>query len=313
MPAGSQVSLAYDIDLSLTQIPENLIFYSDSARTNAIYKENGTIHFDGYFSQDAQNKTESKTLYWEWPMETGSTQNQIDANDLLDSNWMGDRIVLGIEAKGRQVVEENATQYAVTFDANGGTLQGYGNAGAATKMVTYGEAYGDLPTPTREGYTFKGWNGKNKLNLVDFVDDTEYVTITENKIIIRKADVQNRYIKASRNFQLVNNNTYTVSAKLEGEFTGRIYGFFGQSLFDYYSNGKFTFRYSSSDDKGRLYIIQNTEASTNLSLQSNILEITNIQVEEGTQATTYEPYFLTSITPVTQNKNHTLTAIWEEN
>ena len=46
---GSQVSLKYDIDLSLTQIPENLIFYSDAEMTKALYKENGVIHLDGYF------------------------------------------------------------------------------------------------------------------------------------------------------------------------------------------------------------------------------------------------------------------------
>ena len=46
---GSQVSLEYNIDLSLTQIPENLIFYSDAEMTNALYKENGVIHLEGYF------------------------------------------------------------------------------------------------------------------------------------------------------------------------------------------------------------------------------------------------------------------------
>ena len=46
---GSQVSLEYDVDLSLTQIPENLIFYYDEQMTNAMYKENGKIHLDGYF------------------------------------------------------------------------------------------------------------------------------------------------------------------------------------------------------------------------------------------------------------------------
>ena len=35
------------------------------------------------------------------------------------------------------------------------------------------------------------------------------------------------------------------------------------------------------------------------------------QIEEGNVATAYEPYILTSSTIVTQNKNHTLTAIWE--
>lgn len=41
--------------------------------------------------------------------------------------------------------------WAVTFNENGGTTP------TATKAVTRGDAYGDLPTPTRTGYTFDGW------------------------------------------------------------------------------------------------------------------------------------------------------------
>ena len=41
--------------------------------------------------------------------------------------------------------------YVVTFDACGGTV------GTANKTVVYGAAYGTLPEPKREGYTFVGW------------------------------------------------------------------------------------------------------------------------------------------------------------
>ena len=44
-----------------------------------------------------------------------------------------------------------ATNPKVTFDANGGTVN------PANKEVTSKAAYGDLPTPTRTGYTFAGW------------------------------------------------------------------------------------------------------------------------------------------------------------
>lgn len=44
-----------------------------------------------------------------------------------------------------------ANTYTVTFDANGGTVT------PATQEVTYGSTYGELPTPTRKGYTFVGW------------------------------------------------------------------------------------------------------------------------------------------------------------
>ena len=118
--SGSQVSLKYDIDLTLTQIPENLIFYSDSNMTNAILKENGNIHLDGFFGANDTNKIATKNLYWQWKLETGTTQAEIDSNDLLDSEWMGDEIILDIQATGRQVMENPSTEYTVTFDLNGG-------------------------------------------------------------------------------------------------------------------------------------------------------------------------------------------------
>ena len=45
-----------------------------------------------------------------------------------------------------------ANTYTVSFDANGGSVT------TASKQVTYGQAYGELPVPTdRTGYTFLGW------------------------------------------------------------------------------------------------------------------------------------------------------------
>ena len=45
----------------------------------------------------------------------------------------------------------DAVTVTVTFDANGGTCS------TASKSVTTQSTYGTLPTPTRTGYTFKGW------------------------------------------------------------------------------------------------------------------------------------------------------------
>lgn len=41
--------------------------------------------------------------------------------------------------------------YEVTFNANGGTVS------QSSKTVYYGSAFGDLPTPTRSGFSFLGW------------------------------------------------------------------------------------------------------------------------------------------------------------
>ena len=46
----------------------------------------------------------------------------------------------------------------LTFNANGGTV------GTASKTVTYGHAYGELPIPTRTGYNFDGWYLNNDAN-----------------------------------------------------------------------------------------------------------------------------------------------------
>ena len=57
-----------------------------------------------------------------------------------------------------EVVIEKRDPITVTFDANGGTVS------QTSKEVTYGTNYGTLPTPTKSGATFLGWNGKNLLN-----------------------------------------------------------------------------------------------------------------------------------------------------
>ena len=41
--------------------------------------------------------------------------------------------------------------YTLTYNANGG------NVSPSSKTVSYGSTYGDMPTPTRTGYTFDGW------------------------------------------------------------------------------------------------------------------------------------------------------------
>ena len=49
-----------------------------------------------------------------------------------------------------------ANQYDVTFDVNANGDKS-AKVTPETKTVTFDAAYGELPTPTRDGYTFKGW------------------------------------------------------------------------------------------------------------------------------------------------------------
>ena len=62
----------------------------------------------------------------------------------------------------------SANSYTLTFDANGGT-------GTTTKTITHGSTIGELPVPTRKGYTFAGWAGNMFSNYrPNIVGTTEY-------------------------------------------------------------------------------------------------------------------------------------------
>ena len=66
-----------------------------------------------------------------------------------------------------------ANKYTITFNA------GQGNTSTPTKEVTYGQKYGELPTPTRDGYIFDGWYDSNN----NKIESTTIVDITENKTL----------------------------------------------------------------------------------------------------------------------------------
>ena len=72
-------------------------------------------------------------------------------------------------------IKGTVNTYKVTFNPNGGSVSPTG------KTVTYGEPYGTLPTPQREGYGFLGWytaaSGGSKITA------TSTVSITANQTL----------------------------------------------------------------------------------------------------------------------------------
>lgn len=71
------------------------------------------------------------------------------------------------------VAQWKANTYTVKFDVNGGTV------GTQTKTVTHGDLYGELPTPTRDGYTFAGWYDDNSNPVTK---DTVVTTAKDHKL-----------------------------------------------------------------------------------------------------------------------------------
>ncbi len=296
----SQVSLEYDINMSLTQIPENLIFYTDEQMTNAVYKDNGEMHLNGYFGVDNENKKETKTLYWQWKLETGTTQEEIENNDVLDSKWMDKDISLGINAVGRQVADESGTtKCEVTFDLNGGKLDSHGDSKQITKQVNYGENYGELPVPTREGYRFAGWGSIT--NLADkkywiqgAISITGNISFDKTRIILNK------------NFNVLPNTKYKVYVDNNKAIVMRI--------IDFYDNNKFIS--SIENNSGPYEGLYSREFTT--SQDTKYLNISlmysggkeNITIDAAEESNINVIRYIDNTTPI--NKNHMLTAIWEK-
>lgn len=213
-------------------------------------------------------------------------------------------------------IDYTRPEYYVTLDSNGGS------ACAGFKMQL-GEYYAVLPTPTRAGYTFKGWNGRNLVNIPDGVY-SDYVSVSNGVITIKKTTNSNT-TKVLSALQLKPDTQYTVSCKIQGTFTGRIYAFLMsnngsdgsiyQSRVD--SNGFYKCTYTTSStgidtDKGNIYIVQGSGTNTDLNMTSDEVVISDIMLCEGT-STTYEPYIITNSTRNTTVGDHTLTAQWTPN
>ena len=215
--------------------------------------------------------------------------------------------------------------YTVTFDANGGDVD------IDSKEVIYHENYGKLPTPEREGYTFLGWNGKNMLNKKDSLiegirNETEtiewYSTAFDNSWVVNTLKPTFEYtISYSIKCIDIPYHTNTYSNNLGFYLFNRTSSSI-RWMMTYYIQKDESLEYNNTfitpsdvNDSSANY---NVIVYTNLYLDNeqtviSKVKFSNIQLEEGSEATEYEPYYITSDTKVVQNKDHTLKAIWKEN
>ena len=210
--------------------------------------------------------------------------------------------------KGKIIVEKvlDDELITVTFNPDGGTLENN------TKKLLKNTTYGTLPIPTKEGYEFLGWNGKNILDYSKISSAAKNVDININ-------DEDYIYDKTSntdsRSWKYANSNWFITLEP--GNYFLTLYFL------------KIT---SSSDAKIRIYNSSNSELSfssiadrqiyrkaislnntTNIGIYAKGYESKyRIQLEEGTVATEWEPYYVTRNVNITRNYDHTLKAIWKE-
>ena len=151
------------------QITDNSTFYAQwTINTyNISYELNGgTLETENPATYTVEDK-----ITFNNPTKTGYT-----FTGWKDGN---DNVVTGIKKGTTEDQSFTATfkanEYVVTFNANGGKCD------TTAKNVTYDSNYGELPTPTRNGYTFAGWftaaEDGERIQATDKVQITEAITL----------------------------------------------------------------------------------------------------------------------------------------
>ncbi|MDU6265410.1 MAG: InlB B-repeat-containing protein [Anaerocolumna aminovalerica] len=75
-----------------------------------------------------------------------------------NGTFIAQNTVVGILNNQTLYAHWNKSNYYITLNGNGGYMYvGKNNVATTSKLVTYSETYGALPTPTRYGYIFEGW------------------------------------------------------------------------------------------------------------------------------------------------------------
>ena len=190
----------------------------------------------------------------------------------------------------------SSTQITVTFNPNGGGVS------PLTKVVKKGGTYGELPTPTKAGYTFNGWVGKN------LFDKT--ATAYKKGPYLRGSNGEEIPYGAYSIYQIQVPAGATLTITNSGQSIDPGYAF-------YTASGT----YITGANYGQNAVITTTVPANAKYIRVSVnfgeeyrKDIDYFQVEIGSTQTAYENYkIITPSTNITSANNHALCAIWTEN
>lgn len=138
--------------------------------------------------------------------------------------------------------------FTLTFNPNGGEVN------PKSKEITFSEPYGDLPTPIKTGYTFKGW----------YLEDTFKTKIDKDSIVEKYGDSV-----AYAKWEI---NTYLVKVVVENGYTGN-----PSQTINYNENATFDINPNTS------YQIEGSivtcSSGTKYNLSGDLLTISNVDKE----------------------------------
>ena len=192
----------------------------------------------------------------------------------------------------------SSTQITVTFNPNGGGVS------PLTKVVKKGGTYGELPTPTRAGYTFNGWGFAMPLSVgANTVRQDDYTI----KSGAANADT---FFWVNQNYHLTIGNQYVVKfyAIVDPNNTWR---FAPQNKTPEFSlkNGYNEVTFVAGDSRGFFFDDKNPDPEHPFIITDVIIEAQT----EGEIITFSTTKYVNSQTQITLENNHTLFAQWTEN
>ena len=138
-----QYALKYDVVYADAVFPAGTTGYTKVDDTT--YKQAYDIE-DDFYLLPAPSLTGYTFNYWKIKTADGTWQ------PVGETGAGGEHVEPNQQYGNPEIVADwTANTYTLTFDAMNGTVS------PASKTVTFDAAYGDLPTPARDGYTFDGW------------------------------------------------------------------------------------------------------------------------------------------------------------
>ena len=125
--SGTETAINYVINTSLQNKPANMHFYLDENYTVELAVENNEIVINDFIPLSEVDTVKKVRIYWNWPLETGNTEEEIYKNDLIDSESIGKEMIADITVTGIQVLPESKeASYKVYYYLENANDNGFG-------------------------------------------------------------------------------------------------------------------------------------------------------------------------------------------
>ena len=194
---GSEVAVDYNIKLAITEKPTNLKFYLDNTYETEIAETEGTLDVSGSIPLETINKPITKTIYWKWPYQTGTTENEVRENDKTDTIDSAKKVTMTITVTGTQRNPQDEQASNIINELKVGDIINYNPSGTYNWNKEYATSNDTgtqtLSSSTGESFNVNQWKvlsidkNANKIEMVP-------ATIPSGKVTLQGAQGYNNAV-----------------------------------------------------------------------------------------------------------------------